>query len=486
MVDRWEDSGRWRWFLPTLLLATAAAKLALAWLLPGFLTGDDLEIVETAAKYAAGLDYTPSAIRSFFHPLVLAWPAVRLGVLAGLGGPRWLTFLAALPTIAFSTAGIWILYRLARTLGWSPAESRAAAWLYALHWLPLGFGATSFPRPISTCLLLAAFLLIAEARGGTDAGALAAGALAAAATAVRWSEGVALAPLLGFAASRTRRLRPVVLALAGFGAAFALCAGLLDAWTWGRPFASLAAFIRLARDPNLGGFQPRPALWYATMALQWAGPVLLGLAAWSWPDRRSRAPLAIALSVVVLESLSPVKQMRYLQAAVPFLALAGALGWERLRGQGASGRRLAAAALAVSVVVGLERTAHLLRGKSEAALAAAKTIAAAAPPARRVTLEQGWAYGDRLYLGNSVEIRDLAPRRPLDAESVRAAAAGSDAVALYAADVDAEVERALAISGFRICARFERLRSPAVVLSLPASRPCPAGPPDLSRASPRR
>ncbi|MDQ2978146.1 MAG: hypothetical protein M3R62_02925, partial [Acidobacteriota bacterium] len=148
---------RWRWFLPGLLASTAAFKLALAWIYPGFLSGDDFEIVATAAKYAIGLDYAPSDIRSLFHPLVMAWPAVRLGVLAGLLGPRWLTFLACLPTVFFSTLGIWLLYRLARALSWSEAASRVAAFLFAVHWLPLTYGATQYPRPISTCLLLGAF-----------------------------------------------------------------------------------------------------------------------------------------------------------------------------------------------------------------------------------------------------------------------------------------------------------------------------------------
>ena len=44
--------------------------------------GCALEIVETAAKYAAGLDYQPWSLRCLFHPLVLTWPLLRVGVLA--------------------------------------------------------------------------------------------------------------------------------------------------------------------------------------------------------------------------------------------------------------------------------------------------------------------------------------------------------------------------------------------------------------------
>jgi len=178
------DETRVGGFLPAILVSTSALKLSLAWLLPGFLTGDDVEVVETAARCASGLDYTPSAIRSLVHPLLLACPVVRLGLLAGLGGPRWITLLASLPTVAFSTAAIALLHRLARALGLTPSGARVATLLYALHWLPLGYGSTAFPRPISSCLLLASFLLLAETGERPGAGALAAGMLAAAATAV--------------------------------------------------------------------------------------------------------------------------------------------------------------------------------------------------------------------------------------------------------------------------------------------------------------
>jgi len=52
--------------LSLLLLSTFAAKSAFAWRFEGYGTGDDLEIVETAAKYAAGLDYEPWNLRCLF------------------------------------------------------------------------------------------------------------------------------------------------------------------------------------------------------------------------------------------------------------------------------------------------------------------------------------------------------------------------------------------------------------------------------------
>jgi hypothetical protein len=462
---------KWRWFLPGLLILTSSLKLALAWTHPGFLTGDDFEIVAAGARQAAGFAYTPWEIRSMFHPFLLVAPLQRLGVLTGFASPRWLSFLAALPTVAFSTLGVWVLFHLARELSWSEPAARAAAFLYALHPLALTYGATQFPRPISTCLLLGAFLLVA--RGGS-AGALGAGALVAAAAATRWSEGLMLLPLLGFSLWRNGRARTALQILGGFGAGFSVLAGLLDIWTRGQPFASFAAFLRLGRDPRLAGFRPRASIWYGTMVLQWAGPLLLALSALAWRDRRSRVPLSVALAAIVLFSFSPLKQMRYMQAAVPFLALPAALGWERLRGRAPWRRWAAAAIFPLAAGLGLERTLHTLDRKSQPAIDAAAALASLVPPPRVVALEQMWAYGEKLYLGSAVEIRDLAPRHPLEAGLVRTAVAGADAAAFYREDVDAAVERSLADAGMKPCGTFARGSSAAVVLYVAAPGPCPA------------
>ena len=459
--------------LAALVSAAALLRLFFVWRYRGFLGGDDLEVVASAARYALGLPDRPFAIRSEFHPLIAAIP-VRLGALVGWTGPRAIAFLAALPTIAASTLSIVLVALLGRRLGLSRRSGLAAAFLFAFHPLPLTYGSTPYPRPISTCLLLAAFLLAAP-DGASPARLAAAGALAAAAFAVRWSEGAALVPLAavvaflsspssgerGPADGAIRRLAPL---LAGFLAAALLLAGVLDAVTWGRPFASLAAMGRLARDPNLGGFPQRPPFWYATMAAQWIGPILLVLLIVAWRDARSRRPLAIAASFAVVLSFSPLKELRYLQFAIPWLCLAAALGWERLGTGRTPARVLAAALLAASAVLGVERTVHVLSRKSQSAVAAAELVARFEPKPRIVVLEQAWAYGDRLYLGADTQVRDLLPRRPLSFEVVGRTAERADAACLYADDVDAAVEEELARLGLRRSVTIRRGASRPIVV----------------------
>jgi hypothetical protein len=73
--------------------------------------------------------------------------------------PSVLSWLGTIPTALFSTLAIFLVYRLALAWQWPSQTALAAAFLYAVHWLPFGYGATLFPGPISTAFLLGSFLL---------------------------------------------------------------------------------------------------------------------------------------------------------------------------------------------------------------------------------------------------------------------------------------------------------------------------------------
>jgi hypothetical protein len=392
-----------------------------------------------------------------------------VGVLAGVTDPSVLSWLGTIPTALFSTLGIFLVYRLALAWRWPSETALAAAFLYAVHWLPFGYGATLFPRPISTAFLLGAFLL-ASRRPLSAARAAAAGVLVAAAFAVRWSEGAALVPLTAWIWWRDRDARIPAALAGGFALGALLFVGLTDTLAWGAPFSSLLAYAREMRavPPN-----PRTdGVWYeyAKSLLRWAGPVCLLLL---WParrDRRIRLPLLFLAAIVVLLSCVRFRQLRYMQAAIPFLALAAAVGWERLRASGTAGRRLAAAALLFAAALGLERAVALLSDKSQSATAAARAIARLSPPPRAVALEQAWAYGDRLLIGNGPEIRDFPPARPLDPLAVAKAAEPADVLALYTLDTSPPLFDAIARIGFRESARFHRDSSKEVILYLREQR----------------
>jgi glycosyl transferase family 22 (putative mannosyltransferase) len=463
--------------LAALLAFSLATKLAFAWHFDGFLTGDDLEVVEAALKYSSDFDYAPWSLRNLFHPVVLVAPLLTVAGWFGKLTPECAAFLAAVPTAVVSTAAVALLFILARRLGWSIEVALAAAFLYAVHWLPWAYGGTQYPRPISTAFFLAAILLTTAARRRLLFAFLA-GFLVALACAVRFSEGILLLPLLGFAWFRTRE--PLV--LAGVGSGFAtgafLFLGLFDVLTWGEPFHSLREFVRImfSNSPPPSASGDKPLYHYVANVVRWTSPVHLALILVAVGDRRLRAPAAMVATIVVLLSLFRYKQYRYLQAAIPFVALAAAVGWDRLRRKLP---RLAVLALALAVAYGAVASVLLLRGKSQPAVAAARFIARMEPAPKTVAFEQAWAYGERLYLRDA-RIRDVAPSRPLDPKAVRDAVGGADAAAFYVNDLGFETRRILSESGMRAVGIFHRPGGkPVVVFRRPPQSPSSA------RSSPR-
>jgi len=448
-----------------IMLATLGAKLVWARHYDGFLTGDDLEIVSGAARYALGLPYRPWSLRCEFHPLVLIAPLLEILRIGGRPvDPATVAWVAALPTALASTVSIGLVYRLGPRFGLSRRGSAIAAALYALHGLPLGYGATPYPRLISTMLLLTALrLVLVDPDDDRDRfRPLLGGWLIGIAFAVRFSEGVLLAPFL-LAALRTRRaVSTLVLGLAGFAAAAALCVGGADAVTYDKPFQSLIEFFRIlhASPPN------HPWYWYAVSVLHWAGPAAVILTAAALPRRESRLPLAAAALIVVAYSVFAHKSYRYLQGAIPFLAILMALGFERWISSPGRWRRWAAIALLLAAPAwGVDRAISLLRDKSMDAVAAGRWIRERAPgtgtDVGKVLLEQEWAYGGILVMGERVAVRALLPRRPLGLTG--ADLDGVSVAAVYARDLSPADREILEREGFRESAAFGRYRKPVVV-----------------------
>src|SRR5262249_44200117 len=151
-----------RRLLAGLLAATTLLRLALGWRYFGFLSGDDVEILETGWR-ALGLHYTPWEIRNTLLPPLLVRPLLAAAHGMGVESPRLLVWVAAWPFVGLATLNIYLLFRLVR--GWSarPAVALTAATLYGLHWIPLGFASMTYQRTVAATCVLAAALLVAPA-----------------------------------------------------------------------------------------------------------------------------------------------------------------------------------------------------------------------------------------------------------------------------------------------------------------------------------
>jgi hypothetical protein len=174
-----------------LVAVIAAAQLWLAHRYFGFLTGDEVEVLGEAFRRTRGFPYKPWEIRNLLVPDVIVAPFVWLASHLGFDDTGTLILAATLPFIALTAATVWLVYRFGGVL---------PALLVAAHWIPLGFGSTTYPRTLATCCVVAAALVV-------DRWPFAAGLLAGLAFADRFSEIVFVIPLLIVARRRPRRRR---------------------------------------------------------------------------------------------------------------------------------------------------------------------------------------------------------------------------------------------------------------------------------------
>lgn len=416
-----------RAFTAVLLIALVSTivRAYLAFRYYGFQTGDDLEIAEEAFRVAAGLVHTPWDIRSLLIPDVLVAPFVYLAHALGMHDPLTLAAIARVPFLALSALNIVLVYLLGRRWYGERAGVIASA-LYAVHWIPLVYGSSLFPRTLSVTCVLAALLVLRRSP-------LLAGALAGLAVASRYSEAVSFIALLFFAfgeePSQRRRTLPAL--TAGFALMFAFL-GWYDRLTWGRWFGSFLEFaeLTLVRSDASAGEPVQPLWWYLTNLPHWI-PVTL-LPPLIVAVRRTELRKFVAFVAIPILALSAIahKESRYLQVILPFVLLLGAHGFTLWWSQ-PNRRRLAVVCLALAFPLSLTRIGQASK-RSTNAVAAATWMSSRDP--QTVALSQAWAYGGRLFLGNDPAITDIG--LPPDLTHLRRLAPTLSVLGVYTNDVD--------------------------------------------------
>jgi hypothetical protein len=449
--------------LGAVIVLTTLARLVLAFAFPGFIAGDDVEILQTGFLRAFGWPYQPWEIRNLLIPDLLVAPVLRVAAALGVNSTQTLVSIASVPFVLLASLNVWLVFLLGRRWLGSGRPALLAAVLYALHWIPLGYGSTVYPRTASTaCILLAALLLSGESGGFWREGL--AGGLVAVAFAERYSEGIFLLPLAIVAGLRGRDLRDRMArggaVLGGFLGVALLTSGLEDWLTWGKPFASLIAFARFTlierRSSSLVASQPW--YWYAWRLPKWLPVTLLPFL---WRARRVRAvwpAAACALLPLLLLSGIHHKELRYLQGILPFVFLTAAAGawslWE-------NGRRSMTAVLCLlSVALGFKGI-NFLAQKSMPAVQAAQALAREAR-GQTVALVQPWAFGGTIYLRPDVEVVEI-PYPPTVAD-LEKAAARARWIAVYRKDLGPDLAAVLDRRGFTPAGDFAAGASRPVVL----------------------
>ncbi len=442
------------------LLATVAALQAwFAHRYYGFLTGDEMEVLSEAFRVATDYDYGLWNARNAFVAHAFVAPPIWIAAQLGVANPARLIEIATIPFILASTLTVFLVHRLA--LRWTGDElaAAAAAVIFAFHWIPLGFGGTTYPRVIAMACIAAAVLLVTRYP-------FLAGILMGLAFADRFSEIVFLVPLLIVARRKALRV------LAGALLAGTLFVGVHDWLTRGEPFSSLRAFaeVTLVERDFASRVRHQPPWWYLQTLPRWCALTLLPLL---WSARRLREPWLFVLVPLAALSLIAHKELRYLQGIIPFLAILAGAGfavWWRER-------RVAAGALLALSLAWNTYGLRFLGRESAPAVDAARWLGAR-PALETLAIGQLWAYGDRLYLGNERRVYDIGtPPHSLDD-----ALAASDAAALYQSDITPEVADKLASYGYERQAVFDTPRARAVEVYV-RRKPTPVQP--MSFATPR-
>jgi hypothetical protein len=377
---------------------------------PGFITGDDVEIQEMTLGHLLGTSWPVWEIRSAVYPMTVVYPAQALAQALGMTDTGTLVTVGRMAAATLSTTLIPILFVAGRRLASTPEALLMVTFASASHLL-MNFGASELPRPFSAALIVAGFACLLRR---TDRGGVAAGSLVGVAATLRFSELVFLVPGLVHLTVE-RRWRHVVLFTAGFIAAAGAIQFTADELFWGSPFHSLIRIVQytLIDRQSSRGFE---AAWhYAVEMNSWTDPVVAALAVWGTAKRAWR-PAVWAWIPMLLLSLLPHKEARYLLPVLPFVAmLAGMQLWDVAHRTVTGARRDRAAAgrfaLALCTVVAASLTYegsrwHVRRSDDAVRLARALSVA---PAQGGLAVEQLWRMGGHLYLGQFSPLKDLDP-----------------------------------------------------------------------------
>jgi Alg9-like mannosyltransferase family len=217
-----------------------------------------------------------------------------------------------------------------------------------------------------------------------------------------------------------RLTRAAALALA-FGMTTLGILGLADWLYWGEPFHSLRAIVDYTLVQRLSSRGYEAPWHYLTHVTDWSNGLLVVLAVVSLSHGGQR-PLAWAVIPVLLLSLLPHKEARYLIATVPFFAIAAAVTLWSWLSDLASDRRhrvpqaalLLVLAVAGSLLYDVSRF-RFRRSEDDVRLA----WALVGTGQRGIAADQMWRLGGRLYLDDVAPLVDLEPDRSSDAAASR-------------------------------------------------------------------
>jgi phosphatidylinositol glycan class B len=254
--------------------------------------------------------------------VALPWALLRL---LGVSSPGTYVPVVKLLFAAVGVATAWAVARLSRALGAGPLPAAAAGALWALGGPAIYFSTRGLSEPLSA-LPVTLGLLLAWPADVSRRQRLLGAALLGGAVLLRLQDAVVCVGLLLALLGRGQR-RPALDVLGVFALA-ALALGVLDWATWGRPFQSALENLRFNVVEGGGSLWGTSEASYYLRVLWRSMPGVTAVLALGGALAVRRAPglCALVLAFLVLHSLVPHKELRFILPVLPAWAALAGLG----------------------------------------------------------------------------------------------------------------------------------------------------------------
>lgn len=316
--------------LGAALVAGTVARLWLAFTDDGIYWPDEIyQSLEPAHRAVFGYGMVAwefvEGARNWTFPGLLA-AVLKVCAASGLDEPRqYLGVIRVLFCLLGASTGVGV-YRLARVLGVGEAAAAAGAATFLLGAAPIYFAHRAMSETASAAPVVFGLAMVLAPGAGRRRRWVGASLLGLAVL-LRLQNGVWCAGVLALLAARRdwRAFEDVAAAFAGW----ALLYGLVDRLTWGDFFHSARVYLRF----NL--VEGRASAWgtssypYYARVLWTSGPPLLALVVGGLVAagvRRAKGVALVAAAFLLLHSLVPHKELRFIFPLLPVLGALAALG----------------------------------------------------------------------------------------------------------------------------------------------------------------
>jgi hypothetical protein len=324
------------WAATCILVLAAVPRFWSAWFEHGVFWPDEIfQSVEQAHRLVFGYGVVPwefrDGARSWVFPGLVAG-VLKTGAWLGLATGQALMMLVKSCMALLSLVTLYLSMRLAHSLAGTRAAVIAGA-IGGAFTFSLLLASKCFSETATAPVLIGSYMLTRPSVAGSAQAdrrrQLLAGALAGLAIGLRYQSGIIACGLLAVLVLE-RRYREAAWFTAGASAA-GLLVGLLDWYTWGSPFYALKQYVYFNVKKSGARFGRHPIYYYAQVAITAVGPAIALIAAGFVLGIRVAPKLALlVVGYILVHSLVPHKEFRFLMPIMPMLFAVAGAGWARL------------------------------------------------------------------------------------------------------------------------------------------------------------